>query len=160
MNTIESQAPQANPAAIAVILNDPRDEPLRNKATRVALEVLELVPDLPRAGTEIMMTSLARYNGNRYVACSTSYSTVLFFGKHAMVLSNKDGGHVPWVSTDKMNVPDMTFFKCRVRIDDGLSAHLLAYIETMMHAERVAADAALAHLGDEQEEDDCSVPAP
>lgn len=160
MSIIESQAPQANPAAIAVILNDPRDEPLRNKATRVALEVLKLVPDLPGAGTEIMLTSLARYNGNSYVACSTSYSTVLFFGKHAMVLSNKDGGHVPWVSTDKMNVPDMTFFKCRVRIDDGLSVDLLAYIETMMRAERLAVDAALAHLGDEQVENECSAPAP
>lgn len=160
MSTIESQAPQANPAAIAAILNDPRDEPLRNKATRVALEVLKLAPDLPGAGTEIMLTSLARYNGNSYVACSTSNNTVLFFGKHAMVLSNTDGGHVPWVSTDNMNVPDMTFFKCRVRIDDGLSAHLLAYIETLMHAERLATEAAVAHLGEGQEEDACSAPAP
>jgi len=160
MSTIESQAQRANPAAIAAILSDPRDEPLRNKATRVALEVLKLVPDLPGAGTEIMLTSLARYAGNSYVACSTSYSTVLFFGKHAMVLANKDGGHVPWVSTDKMNVPDMTFFKCRVRVDDGLADHLLGYIQTMMQAERLAAEAALAHGAAELEEDECSAPAP
>lgn len=160
MSTIESQAPQANRAAIAAILNDSRDEPLRNKATRVALEVLKQVPDLRSADTEIMLTSLARYAGNSYVACNTSYNTVLFFGKHAMVLSNKDGGYVPWVSSDKMNVPDMTFFKCRVRIDDGLSSHLRGYIETMMYAERLAADPALAYLGDEKEEDECSAPSP
>lgn len=160
MSTIESQAQRADPTAIAAILIDPRDEPLRNKATRIALEVLKLVPDLPGAGTEIMLTSLARYAGNSYVACSTSYSTVLFFGKHAMVLSNKDGGHVPWVNTGKISVPDMTFFKCRVRVDDGLADHLLGYIQALMHAERLAADAALANVGHEMEEDECSSPAP
>lgn len=160
MSTLKSHAQRANPAVIAAILSDPQDEPLRNKATRVALEVLKLVPDLPGAGNEIMLTSLARYAGNSYVACSTSYSTVLFFGKHAMVLANKNGGHVPWVSTDKMNVPDMAFFECRVRVDDGLADHLLDYIQTMMRAERVAAEAALAHGADDKEEDECGAPAP
>ncbi|MBY0240068.1 MAG: hypothetical protein K2X55_12205 [Burkholderiaceae bacterium] len=160
MSTIESQAQRANPAAISAILSDPRDEPLRNKATRVALEVLKLVPDLPSAGNEIMLTSLARYAGNSYVACSTSCSTVLFLGKHAMVLANKDGGHVPWVSTDKMNVPDMAFFECRIRVDDGLADHLLGYIEKMMRAEHLAAEAALAHGAAEQEEGERCAPAP
>jgi len=160
MSTIESQAQQANPEAIAAILNDPRDEPLRNKATRVALEVLKRVPDLPGAGNPIMLTSLARYAGNSYVACSTSHNTVLFFGKHAMVLANQAGGYVPWVSTDKMNVPDMSFFKGRVRVPDGLAAHLLTYIEDMMRAESLAAKAALTHAAEEQEEDECSAPAP
>lgn len=159
MSTIESHAQSANPAAIAAILHDPQDEPLRNKATRVALELLKLVPDLPGVGTEIMLTSLAHYAGKSYVACSTWYSTVLFFGKHAMVLANKDGGHVPWVRTDKMNVPDMSFFKCRVRVDDGLADHLLGYIQTMMRAEHMAVEAALTSGVDELE-DQCSTPAP
>lgn len=159
MTTTESQAPVANPAAIAAILNDTRDEPLRNKATRVALEILKLVPDLPGPRSEIMLTSLACYAGNSYVACSTSNATVLFMGKHAFVLARDDGLNVPWVSTDKLNVPDMTFFKSRVRVDDNLSAHLLGYVETLMQAERVAADAALA-LAHAAEEDECEAPTP
>jgi hypothetical protein len=160
MSRIESHAQRANSAAIAAILNDTQDEPLRNKATRVALEVLKLAPDLPGAENQIMLTSLARYAGKSYVACSTAHGTVLFLGKHAMVLANPAGGYVPWVNTDKMSVPDMTFFKCRIRVDDGLALHLLGYIETMMHAEQLAAAAALAQAADEQEEDECSAPAP
>lgn len=160
MSNNESQAQRPSPTAIAAILSDLRDAPLRNKATRIAVEVLKLVPDLPGDGTEIMLTSLARYAGNSYVACSTASSTVLFFGKHAIVLTNKDGGHVPWVNTDRMSVPDMTFFKRRVRVEDGLADQLLGYIQATMHADRLAADTALANVGHEMEEDECSSPAP
>jgi hypothetical protein len=159
MVTTESQAPIANPAAIAAILNDTRDEPLRNKDTRIALEILKLVPDLSSPPCEIMLTSLARYAGNTYVACSSSTATVLFMGKHAFILARDDGLSVPWVSTDKLNVPDMGFFKCRVRVNDGLSAHLLLYIKTLMQAERMAADAALA-LAHAAADDECDAPAP
>lgn len=157
MTPTESQALGADPAAIAAILNDPYDEPLRNKATRVALEILKLVPDLPGPSSEIMLTSLARYAGNTYVACSAASATVLFMGKHAFVLARDDGADVPWVHTDKLSVPDMGFFKSRIRVDDMLSAHLLGYVETLMQAEKVAVGAALAHAA---EEDECAAPAP
>lgn len=155
MNHIESQARRADPTAIAAILNDPCDEPLRNKATRVALEILKLAPDLPGAKQDIMLTSLARYAGKTYVACSTAHHTTLFMGKHAFVLARDTGGYVPWVATENMNVPDMSFFKYRVRVDDRLSEHLVAYVNDLMTAERLAVAAAVDH-----EEDECSAPAP
>lgn len=157
MNNLESQAQRADPAAIAAILNDPRDEPLRNKATRVALEILKLVPDLPGAKNDVMLTSLARYAGKTYVTCSTTHHTTLFMGKHAFVLAKDTGGYVPWVATENMNVPDMTFFKCRIRVDDRLAGHLTTYARDLMAAERLAADAALALV---VEEDECDAPAP
>lgn len=153
MHPTENQSPRANPAAIAAILSDVRDEPLRNKATRVALEILKLVPGMNQR-SPIMMTSLARYAGNSYVACSNHERTVLFMGKHAFVLSRDDGG-VPWVNSERMYVPDMTYFKGRVRIDDDLSEHLLEYVETLMEAERRAVEVALDHA---PEENQCHAP--
>lgn len=157
MNNLESQARRADPVAIAAILNDPCDDPLRNKATRVALEILKLAPDLPGAKQDVMLTSLARYAGKTYVACSTAHQTTLFMGKHAFVLARDTGGYVPWVATENMNVPDMSFFKCRVRVDDRLSEHLVAYVNDLITAERRAVDAALDL---DHEEDECSAPAP
>jgi len=155
MHPLESQAPRADSAAIAAILNDVRDEPLRNKATRIALEVLKQVQGMNQR-SPIMMTSLARYAGNSYVACSNHERTVLFMGKHAFVLSRDDGG-VPWVNSERMYVPDMTYFKGRVRIDDGLSEQLLEYVEVLMEAERRAVEVALEYGG---EEEPCHAPAP
>lgn len=157
MLPIQSQAPDANRAAIAAILSDVHDEPLRNKATRVALEILKQVPDLPVSRGEVMLTSLARYAGNSFVACSTSNTTVLFMGKHAFVLASDGRANVPWISTDKLNVPDMSFFKYRVRVDDDLSSRLLGYVQALMQAEQLAADAALAHAAEQEESD---APAP
>lgn len=156
MNPLESQAPRADSAAIAAILNDVRDEPLRNKATRIALHVLAQVPGMANQRSDIMMTSLARYAGNSYVACSNHERTVLFMGKHAFVLSRDDGG-VPWVNSERMSVPDMSYFKGRVRLDDGLSEQLLGYVEVLMEAERRAVELALDYVG---EDEPCHAPAP
>jgi len=156
MHPLENQAPRADSATIAAILSDARDEPLRNKATRVALEILKLVPGMASQRSPIMMTSLARYAGSSFVACSNHERTVLFMGKHAFVLSSFDRG-VPWVNNERMHVPDMTYFKGRVRIDDGLSAQLLRYVEVLMEAERRAVEVALEYAGDEEA---CSAPAP
>lgn len=156
MHPLECQAQRANSAAIAAILNDARDEPLRNKATRIALHVLAQVPGMAGPHSEIMMTSLARYQGQSYVACSNNERTVLFMGKHAFVLSRDDGG-VPWIDNERMHVPDMSYFKGRVRIDDGLSEQLLEYVEVLMEAERRAVEVALDYAG---EEEPCHAPAP
>ena len=156
MHPFESQAPRANSTKIAAILNDVRDEPLRNKATRIALEVLKQVPGMADQRSQIMMTSLARYADASYVACSNHERTVLFMGKHAFVLSRDDGG-VPWVDNDRMNVPDMGYFKGRVRLDDGLSEQLLHYVQTLMEAERRAVEVALDYAPDEEQ---CHAPAP
>ena len=156
MHPIESQAQRADPAAIATILNDIRDEPLRNKATRIALEVLKQVPGMAELRSQIMMTSLARYLGKSYVACSNQERTVLFMGKHAFVLSRDDAG-VPWVNNERMNVPDMGYFKGRVRLNDGLSEPLLLYVEVLMEAERQAVAVALGYAAEEEQ---CYAPAP
>jgi hypothetical protein len=157
MHPTESHAPCANPTCIAAILDDAHDEPLRNKATRVAVEILKLVSDLPGERNDIMMTSLASYGGRNYVACSNTRATVLFMGKHAFVLALDGTGLVPWVDTDKMNVPDMSFFKSRVRVEDHLSDRLLQYVETLMRAERVAVASALDYAVEDEEHD---APAP
>jgi len=156
MNPLESQAPRADSGAIAAILNDVRDEPLRNKATRIALHVLALVPSMAEQRNSIMMTSLARYAGTSFVACSNNERTVLFMGKHAFILSRDDGG-VPWVDSERMYVPDMSYFKGRVRIDDGLSEQLLEYVEVLMEAEQRAVEVALEHAA---EDEPCHWPAP
>lgn len=156
MNPLESQAQRADSAAIAAILNDVRDEPLRNKATRIALHVLTQVPGMAEQRSNIMMTALARYAGKSYVACSNHERTVLFMGKHAFVLS-RDDGSVPWVNSERMYVPDMSYFKGRVRIDDGLSEQLLKYVEVLMEAELRAVELALEYAG---EEEPCDAPAP
>jgi hypothetical protein len=156
MNPFESQARRADSATIAAIMNDACDEPLRNKATRMALYVLTQVPGLAEQRSNIMMTSLAHYADKSYVACSNHEHTVLFMGKHAFALSRDDGG-VPWVDSERMYVPDMTYFKGRVRIDDGLSDQLLEYVEVLMENERRAVEVALEYVGG----DECSpVPAP
>lgn len=155
MNPLESRAPRANSAAIAAILTDARDEPLRNKATRIALHVLALVPGMPNQRSDIMMTSLARYAGKSYVACSNHDRTVLFMGKHAFVLS-RDDGVVPWVNSERMYVPDMSYFKGRVRLDEGVSEQLLECVEVLMEAERRAVEVALEYSG---EDEPCHAPA-
>lgn len=156
MNPLESQAHRADSAAITAILTDARDESLRNKATRIALHVLALVPGMANRRSDIMMTSLAHYAGKSYVACSNNERTVLFMGKHAFVLSRDDGG-VPWVNSERMYVPDMSHFKGRVRLDDGLSEQLLEYVEVLMEAERRAVEVALEYAG---EEEPCHAPTP
>lgn len=154
MHPTASQAQRADSAAIAAILHDSQDEPLRNKATRIAHEVLKQVPGIVGQHGKIMMTSLARYSGKSYVACSNHAYTVLFMGKHAFVLGREEGGNIPWVSNERMNVPDMTYFKCRVLLDGGLSEHLLAYVEALMQDQRAAVAAALA-----PEEEPCDAPS-
>lgn len=149
---IESQAHRADSAAIAAILKDTRDEPLRNKATRVALEVLKRVEGEVDQGGEIMLTSLAHYAGKSHVVCSTARNTVLFMGKHAFVLARENGDGVPWVSNERMHVPDMTFFHARVRIDDGLSENLMEYVEDLMDQAREAVE----HM---VEDDHCHAPS-
>ncbi|MEX5747494.1 hypothetical protein [Massilia sp. X63] len=152
----ESQPPSANPATIAAIIDDAHDEPLRNKATRVAVEILKQVPDLPGKRNDIMMTAVARHGGRDYVVCSNTRATVLFMGKHAFVLAQDGGGLVPWVDAANMYAPDMSFFKGRVQVEDQLADRLLQYVETLMRAEHAAVAAALDSPDDEEHQ----APAP
>lgn len=156
MHPTKSQAPSASPATIAAIMDDTHDEPLRNKATRVAVEILKLVPDLPGKRNDIMMTALARHGERDYVVCSNTRATVVFMGKHAFVLAQDGGGLVPWVDAANMHAPDMSFFNCRVQVEDQLADHLLQYVETLMRAERAAVAAAL----DSTDDDEHQAPAP
>ncbi len=156
MPTTASQAPTANPATIAAIMDDAHDEPLRNKATRVAVEILKQVPDLPGRRNDIMMTALASHGGRDYVVCSNTRATVVFMDKHAFVLAQDGGGLVPWVDAANMHAPDMSFFKCRVQVEDQLADRLLQYVETLMRAERAAVAAAL----DPTDDDEHQAPAP
>lgn len=156
MHQLLSQAPRADTAAISTILMDACDEPLRNKATRIAQHVLTHVPGMAEQRGDIMMTTLARYKEQSYVVCSSHESTVLFMGKHAFVLA-RDDGSVPWAISARMYMPDMGYFKGRVRINDGLSEQLLEYVEVLMEAERRAVEVALEYAG---EEEPCHAPTP
>jgi hypothetical protein len=147
----EIQAPSANPVTIAAIMDDAHDEPLRNKATRVAVEILKQVPDLPGKRNDIMMTALASYGGRDHVVCSNTRATVVFMDKHAFVLAQDGGGLVPWVDAANMHAPDMSFFKCRVQVEDQLADRLLQYVETLMRAEHAAVAAALDSTDDEHQ---------
>lgn len=156
MHQLLSQAPRADTAAISTILMDACDEPLRNKATRIAQHVLTHVPGMAEQRGDIMMTTLARYKEQSYVVCSSHEITVLFMGKHAFVLA-RDDGSVPWAISARMYMPDMGYFKGRVRIDNGLSEQLLEYVELLMEAERRAGEVALEYAG---EEEPCHAPTP
>ena len=156
MHPNRSQVLTADPAAIAAIMADPHDDPLHNKATRIAREVLKQASTIAEAGAGqgVLFTSLAHYAGEHLVVCRNEKATVLFIGKHAIVLSVDEGGEVPWVRNERMNVPDIGFFDCRVRIDDGLSEKLSLYVQAWMREEQLAVERALDH------EEQYSAPAP
>jgi hypothetical protein len=136
--------------AITAIMADPTDDPMCNKATRIAHEILKLVRGAAFEGGPFMITSLAQFNGRNFVACSCFHHTVLFMGKHALVLTRDEGSMVPWVTTDRFNVPDMVYFDCRIRVDDGLSDALETYVKGLMARETAAINAAAAVTAQEE----------
>ncbi len=140
MNPVQTNIPRtANQSAIAAILADPSDDPMFNKITRVAHEVLKQVPGA--AAAPFMITSLATFGKRTLVTCNCFYHTVVFMEKSALVLSREEGGMIPWVTKATLSVPDIAFFDMRVRLPEGVTQQLTNYFADLAAPEHCEADA-------------------
>lgn len=128
---VYTSAQPANRAAIAEILADVQDDPMCNKAVRIAHEVLRQVPGAAFDGEPFMLTGIARVGDQQYVACNCFYHTVLILEDWAFVYSREEGGMVPWLDTPKVAMPKMDYFDSRVAIEPGLRSTLLAYVRQL-----------------------------
>lgn len=79
----------ADAAAIAAILADTHDDPMCNKAVRVAHEILRQVPGAAFDAEPFMLAGLARIGDQEYVACNCYYHSVLILEKCAFVYSTE-----------------------------------------------------------------------
>ena len=121
----------ANAAAIAAILADTQDDPMCNKAVRVAHEILRQVPGAAFEAEPFMLTGLARIGDQEYVACNCFYHSVLILEKCAFVYSTEEGGMVPWHDRSRLRMPYMDHFDCSVAIDPSVSEALLSYVREL-----------------------------
>ncbi len=121
----------ANAAAIAAILADTQDDPMCNKAVRVAHEILRQVPGAAFEAEPFMLTGLARIGDQEYVACNCFYHSVLILEKCAFVYSTEEGGMVPWHNRPRIQMPYMDHFDCSVAIDPSVSQTLLSYVREL-----------------------------
>lgn len=143
----------ADRAAIAAILADTDDDPMCNKAVRIAHEVLRQVPGAAFDGEPFMITGLARVGDQEYVACTCFYHTVLVLEDVAFVYTTEEGGMVPWMDHPRACLPRMDYFDCRVALDPTVHPTLLPYVKDLMlqhqvvPAEAVAEDAPLSAPG-------------
>lgn len=143
----ETSEHPADRAAIAAILADTQDDPMCNKAVRIAHEVLRQVPGAAFDGEPFMLTGLARVGDTEYVACTCFYHTVLIVENSAFVFTTEEGGMVPWMDRPRLCLPRMDYFDCRVEIDPSVHPTLLPYVKDLMQqhqdapADLVAEDA-------------------
>lgn len=149
----DTSAQPADRAAIAAILADTHDDPMCNKAVRIAHEVLRQVRGAAFDGEPFMITGLARVGDKEYVACTCFYHTVLVLEDFAFVYTTEEGGMVPWMDTPRVCLPRMDYFDCRVEIDPTVHPALLPYVKDLMQqhqeaqAEPVAEDALVSAPG-------------
>lgn len=130
-SSLSESARPADAAAIAAILADSHDDPMCNKAVRIAHEVLRQVPGAAFAGEPFMLTGMARVGEQEYVACNCFYHSVLFLENCAFVYSTEEGGMVPWVDSPKVSMPRMAYFDCTVAIEPGVRDQLAAYVREL-----------------------------
>lgn len=150
-STLPRTANPADRAAIAAILADTHDDPMCNKAVRVAHEVLRQVSGAAFEAQPFMLTGLARVGDQEYAACSCFYHTVLILEEWAFVFSRDEGGMVPWHTKDKFALPQMDYFDCRVEIEPGTRQALLAYVREQLEQHQASA----AEQAGETEAIDC-----
>lgn len=129
----------ADRAAIAAILADTQDDPMCNKAVRVAHEVLRQVSGAAFEAEPFMLTGLARVGDQEYAACSCFYHTVLILEDWAFVFSRDEGGMVPWHTMDNFVLPQMDYFDCRVEIEPGTRQALLSYVREQLEQHEATA---------------------
>lgn len=129
----------ADHAAITAILADTQDDPMYNKAVRVAHEVLRQVRGAAFEGQPFMLTGLARVGDQEYAACSCFYHTVVILEDWAFVFSRDEGGMVPWHTKDNFALPQMDYFDCRVAIEPGTRQALLSYVREQMEQHQTGA---------------------
>jgi hypothetical protein len=129
---INTSAQPADRAAIAAILADAHDDPMCNKAVRIAHEVLRQVRGAAFDGEPFMLTGLARIGDAEYVACTCFYHTVLILEDWAFVYTAEEGGMVPWMDGPKVCMPRMDYFDCRVAIDPSVRPALLPYVHELI----------------------------
>lgn len=142
--TLPRTANPADRAAIAAILADTQDDPMCNKAVRVAHEVLRQVSGAAFEAQPFMLTGLARFGDQEYAACSCFYHTVLILEDWAFVFSRDEGGMVPWHTKNNFTLPQMEYFDCRVEIEPGTRGALLSYVrEQLVQHQAGAAEAEL-----------------
>lgn len=121
----------ADAAAIAAILADTHDDPMCNKAVRIAHEILRQVPGAAFDSEPFMLTGLARIGDQEYVACNCYYHSVLILEKSAFVYSTEEGGMVPWHDRPRLQMPRMEHLDCSVAIDPSISKALLSYVREL-----------------------------
>lgn len=129
----------ADHAAITAILADTQDDPMYNKAVRVAHEVLRQVRGAAFEAQPFMLTGLARVGDQEYAACSCFYHTVLILEDWAFVFSRDEGGMVPWHTRDNFALPQMDYFDCRVEIEPGTRQALLSYVREQLEQHQAGA---------------------
>lgn len=150
---INTSAQPADRAAVAAILADTQDDPMCNKAVRIAHEVLRQVRGAAFDGEPFMLTGLARIGDTEHVACTCFYHTVLILEEWAFVYTTEEGGMVPWMDSPRMSMPRLDYFDCRVAIDPSVSPTLLPYVRDLIEkhqdapAEPVADDVELSAPG-------------
>jgi hypothetical protein len=151
--TPNTSALPADRSAIAAILADSRDDPMCNKAVRIAHEVLRQVRGAAFDGEPFMLTGLAKIGHAEYVACNCFYHTVLILEDWAFVYTAEEGGMVPWIDKPRIAMPRMDYFDCRVEIDPSVRPALLTYVRDLIEqhqdvlAEPEADDTALSAPG-------------
>jgi len=134
----DTSAQPADRAVIAAILADSQDDPMCNKAVRIAHEVLRQVPGAAFDGEPFMLTGLARVGDTEYVACTCFYHTVLIVENSAFVFTTEEGGMVPWMDRPRLCLPRMDYFDCRVEIDPSVHPTLLPYVKNLMQQDQDA----------------------
>lgn len=161
VRTTRPAIPGPDSARVAEILSDPHDDPMENKAVRLAHDVLRQVPGAAFGGEPFMLTTLGRFSGQEAVVCSCFYHSVVFLGKHALVYTREEGNMVPWVSAPGFEMPDIDYFDSRVTLPDGVSAKLVSYVHEQMKAlpQQPDVDPGRDADYDESEEEACA-PAP
>lgn len=128
----------ADAAAIAAILADTHDDPMCNKAVRVAHEILRQVPGAAFDAEPFMLTGLARIGDQEYVACNCYYHSVLILEKAAFVYTTEEGGMVPWHDRPSFQMPYMDHFDCSVAIEPSAAQALLNYVRELAAQHRTA----------------------
>ena len=145
---VNTSAHPADRAAIAAILADADDNPMCNKAVRVAHEALRQVPGAAFDGEPFMLTGLARIGDEEYIACTCFYHTVLIVEDWAFVYTTEEGGMVPWIDKPRIYMPRMEYFDCRVAIDPSVRATLLPYVRELMEKYQVPSPDSPAQVDD------------
>ena len=138
-STLPRTANPADRAAIAAILADTHDDPMCNKAVRVAHEVLRQAAGAAFEAQPFMLTGLARVGDQEYAACSCFYHTVLILEDWAFVFSRDEGGMVPWMDGPKFSMPQLDYFDSRVAIEPGLRQTLLSYVREQLEQHQAGA---------------------